>query len=184
MWRFEGVPWLVKAAAESRRRGIQFELLIIGHGEDANAVHNAIGELGVGSPVRFLGRIPHEQILRYYSIMDVLVYPRHRNPVTEKVTPLKPLEAMAQKKAVLASDVGGLRELVADQQTGLLFATDDIDDFCQKAKRLAQDVPFRQQLGENARLAVLAERDWTVLAQRYEKIYAAALSRARSQEIP
>jgi PEP-CTERM/exosortase A-associated glycosyltransferase len=179
MWRFEGVPWLIQAAAELRRRGIPLELIIIGHGEDATAVKNAIGELGVGSFVRFLGRVSHEDIARYYSILDVLVYPRHSNPVTEKVTPLKPLEAMAQRKAVLASDVGGLRELLRDQETGLLFTPDDIDDFCRKAQRLVQDPQLRQKLGENARRAVMAERDWTVLARRYEHIYADAARRAR-----
>ena len=58
---------------------------------------------------------------RYYDLVDVLAYPRQRMRLTELVTPLKPLEAMAQGRMFVASDVGGHRELVRDGETGFLF---------------------------------------------------------------
>jgi len=177
MWRFEGIPWLVEATAELRRRGFGFQLLIIGHGEDAARVEERISKLGVSDFVRFLGRIPHERIGCYYSLMDVLVYPRHRLPVTEKVTPLKPLEAMAQCKVVLGSDVGGLRELVEPEVNGLLFKADDVEDFCLQASRLISDSSLRSRLAASGRESVLRERDWRQLARRYGTIYEKAVQR-------
>jgi glycosyltransferase involved in cell wall biosynthesis len=121
--------------------------------------------------VQVLGRVPHDEIERYYSVVDVLVYPRHSIRLTELVTPLKPLEAMALGKAILGSDVGGIRELVEPEKTGILFRADNVDDFCLQAKRMLTDANLRRKLGEEAREFILREKDWKVLAQRYIDIY-------------
>ena len=71
--------------------------------------------------VVFTGRVPHAEVQRYYDLVDVLAYPRHSMRLTELVTPLKPLEAMAQGQLFVASDVGGHRELIRDGETGTLF---------------------------------------------------------------
>ena len=73
----------------------------------------------------FAGRVPHDRVQRYYDLIDVLAYPRQRMRLTEIVTPLKPLEAMAQGRMFVASDVGGHRELVRDGETGFLFPAGD-----------------------------------------------------------
>lgn len=184
LYRYEGISWLVRAAAELRRRGLSFRLLIIGHGEDIPEITAAVREADAGDYIRVLGQIPHDQIQRYYSVMDILVYPRRRVRLTELVTPLKPLEAMAQGKAVLASSVGGLRELVEQEKTGVLFEPDDIDDFCRQAERLLRDEEWRRELGKRAREIILREKDWKVLAGRYEEIYDLAVGRARSRLHP
>ena len=105
-------------------------MLIIGSGEDEGAIGNAIRECGAAGYVRTLNRVPHDEIRRYYSVVDVMVFPGSSVRLTELVTPLKPLEAMSLKKAVLASNVGGHRELVEHERTGLLFQPEDIADFC------------------------------------------------------
>ena len=78
-----------------------------------------------GDAIVFTGRVPHAEVERYYSLIDVLAYPRKHSRLTDLVTPLKPLEAMAQRQIVAASDVGEHRELITDGQTGLLFPPDD-----------------------------------------------------------
>ena len=171
LYRYEGVAWLIRAAAELYSRGIRFQLLIIGSGEDATAICNAIGEYGTEGYTRFIGRVPHEEIRRYYSVVDVMVFPRLSVRLTELVTPLKPLEAMSLKKAVLASDVGGHRELVEHDFTGLLFRSEDVADFCLQAERLISSPQLRQQLGERGREMILRDKDWKVLARRYLAIY-------------
>jgi glycogen(starch) synthase len=77
--------------------------------------------LGLEDKVVFTGRVPHNEVQRYYDLIDVLAYPRHSMRLTELVTPLKPLEAMAQGRLLVASDVGGHRELIRDGETGMLF---------------------------------------------------------------
>ena len=171
LYRYEGVAWLIRAAAELYSRGNRFKVLIIGSGEDEGAIGNAIREYGAAGYVCTINRVPHDDIRRYYSVVDVIVCPRLSVRLTELVTPLKPLEAMSLKKAVLASSVGGHRELVEHELTGLLFRPEDIADFCIQAERLIASPVFRQQLGECGREMILREKDWKVLARRYQSIY-------------
>jgi glycosyltransferase involved in cell wall biosynthesis len=77
---------------------------------------------------------------------------------------------------MLASRVGGIRELVEHERTGLLFQPEDIDDFCRQAERLILSAALRRQLGENGREFVLRERNWSAVAQRYRRIYEFVLS--------
>jgi PEP-CTERM/exosortase A-associated glycosyltransferase len=171
LYRWEGVAWLVRATAELRRRGTACKLLIVGDGEEMPAVREAVRQLNAEDFVQVLGRVPHGEIERYYSILDVLVYPRHSIRLTELVTPLKPLEAMALGKAILGSDVGGIRELVQAEKTGILYRADSVDDFCVQAKRLLADASLRRKLSEEARKFILREKDWNVVAQRYIDVY-------------
>jgi PEP-CTERM/exosortase A-associated glycosyltransferase len=175
LYRWEGVAWLVRAVAELRHRGTACKLLIVGDGEEMPAVRNAVHELNAAEFVQVLGRVSHDEIERYYSLVDVLVYPRHSIRLTELVTPLKPLEAMALGKAILGSDVGGIRELIESGKTGLLYRADNVGDFCEQAKRLMENAGMRRELGTRAREMVLREKDWNILAQRYVSIYDAAM---------
>ena len=172
LYRYEGIRWLISAMAQLRARGNRFSLIVVGHGEEEPAIRAAIRDHKLTDVVRFVGKVPFEQIQRYYSTVDIMVFPRLSIRLTELVTPLKPLEAMSQKKAVLASSVGGHRELVQHDATGLLFRPEDVEDFCVQAERLINSPALRLQLGETAREYILREKDWKVLAQEYQRIYA------------
>ena len=174
LFPWEGVPWLVRASAELHRMGTPFRLLIVGDGREALEVRRVIQETGSTGYISFLGRVPNDQVERYYSLMDLLLYPRLSVRITEMVTPLKPLEAMALGKAILGSNVGGIRELIEPEKTGLLFKPENIQDFCRVASRLLNQPNLRRALGEEARRKVSAEKDWSVLARRYEAVYSAA----------
>jgi PEP-CTERM/exosortase A-associated glycosyltransferase len=174
LFSYEGIPWLIKAASELRRRGHLFKLLIIGHGEDAAAITKSISENNAHEFAVFLGTVPHDQIRNYYSVIDIMVYPRRRIRLTELVTPLKPLEAMALGRAVLGSSVGGICELVENEKTGLLFAPGDVDDFCRQASRLISDGHLRDRLAENGRKMILQRKTWADVAERYHDVYAMA----------
>lgn len=171
LYRYEGIRWLVEAAACLRSRGNRFSIIVLGGGEDETAIRNAIRDLNVTDTVRFIGRVPHDQIQRYYSVVDIMVFPRLSIRLTELVTPLKPLEAMSLKKAVLASSVGGHRELVKHEVTGLLFRPEDIETFCVQAERLIASPELRERLGNSGREYILREKDWKVVAQEYQRIY-------------
>jgi glycogen(starch) synthase len=180
LFPWEGVSWLINAATELRRNGRKFNLLIVGDGAEGDEVRKKILQTASASYIHFVGRVPNDQVERYYSVMDVLVYPRRSTRITEFVTPLKPLEAMALGKAILASGVGGIRELIRTEKTGLLFEPEDIEDFCQKATRLLDEPQLRYGLGESARQQVSQEKDWKTIALAYEKIYAAASRNVRT----
>jgi PEP-CTERM/exosortase A-associated glycosyltransferase len=180
LYRYEGVSWMIPGLAKLHAQGLRFKLLIVGRGEDQVALAEAIRDCNAAEYVHTLEHVPHEQIGRYYSIVDMAVYPRRSIRLTELVTPLKPLEAMALEKPVLASGVGGIRELVEHERTGLLFEPENIDDFCQQAERLILSPSLRKSLGEQGREFVVRERDWNILAQRYRSLYDFVLSARES----
>jgi PEP-CTERM/exosortase A-associated glycosyltransferase len=180
LYRYEGLAWMLRASSQLRRQGVPFQILIVGQGEEMPDIQDAIREVGAQGYVRIAGQVPHDQIRRYYSLMDVMVYPRRSVRLTELTTPLKPLEAMAQAKAVIASDVGGTRELVGPEWPCLLFKPDDVDEYCRQARQLICDERFRRDLGERARQMILREKDWNVQARRYEAVYALAKNGRRA----
>lgn len=181
LFPWEGIAWLVRAAAALRKKGARFKLLIVGDGAEAGEVRRAIEENNSTDFVSFLGRVPHDQIERYYSVMDVLVYPRRSIRLTELVTPLKPLEAMALGKTILGSSVGGIRELVEPEVTGVLFEPGDHQSFERQLTRLLADDSLRRSLGERARQRMIEERDWKTLVRKYEAVYHSA---AHSHRLP
>lgn len=176
LFLWEGIAWLISAAQELHKRGVVFKLLIVGDGPDAENVKNAIQKAGAQSYISYLGRVPNDQVERYYSLMDVMLYPRRSIRLTELVTPLKPLEAMALGKPVLGSGVGGIRELVEPEVTGLLFDPGNIDSFCQEATRLLMDEELGRRLGSQARQMIVEEKDWKTIVQRYQQVYEFARS--------
>lgn len=172
---WEGVSWLVGAAAQLHRQGQPFKLIIVGDGADTGEVRKAIAAEDASTYISYLGRVPNNQVERYYSVMDVLVYPRRSVRIAELVTPLKPLEAMALEKAVLGSSVGGIRELVEPGVTGELFTPGDIDDFCRQATRLLQQPVLRQVLGKKAREKIFQEKNWKSIVAGYAPVYEKAI---------
>src|SRR5262249_23733720 len=119
----------------------------------------------------FVGRVPHEQVERYYSLIDVLVYPRKHMRLTDLVTPLKPLEAMAQRRLVAASDVGGHRELIRDGDTGTLFPPDDPAALAQAGAKVFENRGGWEAQRERGRTFVEKERNWSSNISRYEPVY-------------
>jgi glycosyltransferase involved in cell wall biosynthesis len=108
----------------------------------------------------------------YYALTDVLVFARKRMRLTELVTPLKPLEAMAQCLPVVASDVGGHRELIEDGKTGMLFEAGNPQALADKALALLASSERWPALRRDGRAFVERERNWAASVARYKAVYA------------
>ena len=168
---YEGIDDLIAAMPALVAAQPAAHLLLVGGGPMEAALKAQAADSPVASRIHFVGRVPHEQVDRYYSLIDILAYPRKKMRLTDLVTPLKPLEAMAQKKLVAASDVGGHRELIEDGVTGTLFAPDDPAAI---AKALAGLLARRDLWDERRRTArsfVEADRNWSSNILRYEPVY-------------
>ena len=126
--------------------------------------------------IHFVGRVPHEAVELYYSLIDILAYPRKKMRLTDLVTPLKPLEAMAQGKLVAASDVGGHRELIEDGVTGTLFAPDDPAAIAAALASLLGERHLWDERRRTARTFVETHRNWSSNILRYEPVYQRLLS--------
>lgn len=169
---YEGLPFLVEAMGSLVRRIPGAKLVLAGSGRDEEALRAAAKE--AGPSVVMLGRVPQDQVRDLYTLLDVLVLPRRRMRITELVTPLKPLEAMAAGIPVLASDVGGHAELIADGQTGLLFKAESRDSLVDQAARLVGDPGLRRLVIDNARRWVREERTWDRSVVAYLPAYRGA----------
>jgi glycogen(starch) synthase len=132
---------------------------------------------GLQEHVIFTGRVPHAEVQRYYELIDVLAYPRLPIRLTELVTPLKPLEAMAQGRMLVASDVGGHRELIRHGETGFLFRAGDAAALAGAIDDVLVRRPFWPKFREQARRFVEVERTWASSVARYREVYRRALAR-------
>lgn len=174
---FEGLDCLVRAMPAVLAKLPDARLLLVGDGDVAGEIRKLVAELRLERAVLQIGRVPHHEVAGYYSIIDVMVYPRHRDRLTELVTPLKPLEAIAMGKAVIGSDVGGIKELLDDGRAGLLFRAGDPDDLARQVLLLLEDAPARASLAARARDYAVRERAWDSIVADYLPIYTAATAR-------
>jgi len=169
---YEGLESLLEATARLRDEiGDAFRVLVVGDGAVIAALRARAKDLGIAGLVTFAGRVPHRDVLRYYSLIDVAVYPRAGLPVCELVSPLKPLEAMAMSKAVLVSDVGGQTEMVEHEQTGLVHRKDDVDSLSDELSRLVRSRALREDLGRAACQWVRRNRSWSKNAGTVAGVY-------------
>ncbi len=169
-YAYEGLSCLVEAMLFLLRDRDDLKLLLVGEGETEAQLREQIPK-HLSSHFVFAGKIKHEQVLRYYSVMDMLVYPRLSSRLTELTTPLKPLEAMAMERAVIGSDVGGLRDQVVHNETGLLFEANNSTALAACISRLASNPAERRAFGRRAREMVVRTRDWERITERYLEIY-------------
>jgi glycosyltransferase involved in cell wall biosynthesis len=168
---YEGLDLLLETAARLKRSREDFHMLIIGDGAKLEELQATAAAQGLDDVVTFTGRIPHEEVERYYSIIDVTPFPRLPLPVCEMVSPLKPFEAMAMGKAVIASDVAALAEIVTPGRNGLLHVKGSAESLTEQVEHLLDDPELRARLGVQARDWVVAERDWKQLASTVARTY-------------
>ena len=170
-YHYEGLDLLIDALPAIRERVPQAVLLLVGGGPMADTLRQLVAGRGLGESVRFTGRVPHDQVQRYYDLVDFLVFPRRRMRLTDLVTPLKPVEAMAEGRLVIASDVGGHRELIENGTTGFLFPADDVAALARRVNEAIAAGDRHDAMRQAARDFVAAERIWPVSAANYRPVY-------------
>lgn len=168
---YEGLDDLIAAMPALVAQRPNARLLLVGGGPMAAALAAQAKASPVADAIHFVGRVPHAEVERYYGLVDILAYPRKRMRLTDLVTPLKPLEAMAQGRMVAASDVGGHRELIRDGETGTLFPPDDPAAIASALAGLFADRSGWEARRVTARAFVDRERNWSSNILRYEPIY-------------
>ena len=170
-YSYEGLELLLQSLPAMLAAVPSLRLLLVGGGPQQQHLQRLAEQLGIDRKVVFAGRVQHERVAEYYQLIDVLVYPRLPMRLTELVTPLKPLEAMAQGRLIVASNVGGHRELIEDGKTGVLFEAGSADALAQQVVKLIRHVETWPALRQNARSYVERERNWGGSVARYAAIY-------------
>lgn len=168
---YEGIDDLIAAMPRLVASRPLAHLLLVGGGPMEAALRTQAATSPASHRIHFIGRVPHQEVERYYSLIDVLCYPRKAMRLTELVTPLKPLEAMAQRRLVAASDVGGHRELIEHGVTGTLFAPDDPAAIAVALTDMFEDRAAWDIRKDVARAFVERDRNWSSNISRYRPVY-------------
>jgi glycosyltransferase involved in cell wall biosynthesis len=146
----KGVQHLLKAFVLASRKSPELALVYCGRGDLEPELRTMSQEMGLGGKVFFAGPIPHLELPPYYAMCDVLAVPS-----TYENLGLAPLEAMSTGKPVVASDTGGLPEIVENMKTGLLVPPGDPQALAEALLTITQDEGLAFSLGSAGRKAVL-----------------------------
>jgi PEP-CTERM/exosortase A-associated glycosyltransferase len=170
-YEYEGLDVLLNALPQALQRIPKLKLLLVGGGSHDAELKRLAAANRVEDAVVFTGRVPFTDVERYYDFVDIFVYPRRKSRLTDLVTPLKPIEAMAKGRVVIASDCGGHREIVTHGRNGFLFAADDTDALTDAISAAVAARDTWPLIGKNARDYVVRERTWPASVDKYEPIY-------------
>jgi glycosyltransferase involved in cell wall biosynthesis len=140
MTAIKRVPDLVSAFASLRERGVDARLCLVGDGPDRELVERRAHDLGVSRQTLFLGY--QREIGPYYALFDALVLSSGNEG-----TPAVAIEALAAGTPVVATDVGGVSDVVSDGVDGLLVAEGDPGALADALERLARDPELTRRLG-------------------------------------
>lgn len=173
-YHYEGLDLLIRAFEKAWTPNHSLKLLLVGDGFEYERIKQLSAASPVGEHLTLTGRIDYSKICDYYSLLDIAVFPRYKMRLTDLVCPLKPLEAMAMEIAVVGSDVGGIREFIQHEETGLLFKPGDADALASAITRLCESSDLCKKIGSRGRKAVWQNWHWPVVIKRYVEIYRAA----------
>ena len=149
------------AAADSRA-----VCVVVGDGQDRDPLRARAVELGIADRMRWLGKLPQDRVFAYLSVMDVVAVPSRSEGLG-----LSAIEAAAAGRAVVATKVGGLPEVIADGETGILVDYGDVNAFSDAVLRLLADASGCQALGQRAREQVADRFGLTQYGKRVLMLY-------------
>ena len=169
---YEGLDLLLEACSILKEKhGDIFRLLLVGDGDTMQLLRRTTRFLQLEDQVVFTGRIPHDEVQKYYSLIDIAPLPRKGLRVCELVSPLKPFEAMGSGKVLVVSSVQALAEIVDDGVTGMVFEKDNSSDLAVKLETAILDENLRNEIGNAANKWVMENHSWEVISERVTKIY-------------
>lgn len=168
---YEGIDDLIGAFELLAPGRPALRLLLVGDGESLPALKEQARLSDFSDRIIFTGRVPRNHANLYHQALDVFVVPRRDVEVTRSVTPLKPVEALACARPVVASRLPALEEIVIDGFNGLLAVAEDRSDFATKLERLLSSPELTIRLGEAGRRGVLDRRTWQANAKTLNVAY-------------
>lgn len=178
---YEGLHLLIKAADKLQQSGNDtIRYLIVGDGNDLKNLKREVGKRSLSHLFKFTGRVPYEKVEQYYSIIDVVCYPRLNWEACSIVSPKKPFEAMAYGIPVIASSVRANSYFIDHGETGLIHRFEDVNDIVNKIELLYSDSTLREKISTNAREWVIQHRDTKITGPLMKKIYLETLEKHNS----
>lgn len=168
----KGVAHLIRALG-AVRRSVPARLVVVGDGPERDTLQRLAAATGVAAHVDFRGRVSDEELRRAYASADVFVLPSvlDQRQDTEGLGVVL-LEAMNYRVPVIASNIGGITDIVKHEKTGLLVPAGDEGALAKALTELLGDPALRRSLGEGGARLLNETFSWEAIVRRWEEVYA------------
>jgi len=170
-YEYEGLDLLIDSFKEISNEFSNVKLMLVGGGQHEKELKGLVNKYRLHDSVIFTGRIDHEMIQKYYNLIDIFVYPRRSIRLTEIVTPLKPLEAIASGKIFVASNVGGHNELIEKIPSGKIFQANSSPALTEAIYEVIKNREEWVDRLKAAREYIEKVRNWKVSVEGYKEVY-------------
>ena len=161
----KGVAYLVEAMYTIIHSNPRVRLLIVGDGEERSNLENLTNKLGLAKYISFTGKVPHEKVPEYMATADVLVLPS----LVEGFGVVL-LEAMACGLPIVATNVGGIPEIVQDGENGLMAESENSREIADKVLMIFENDELRKRISQN-NLEKAKNYSWKAVVDKLEKVY-------------
>ncbi len=169
---YEGLELLIEASQKLLKDGYNnFRYLIVGDGNNLENLKKIVKEKNLSELFLFIGRVPYEDVERYYSIIDVACYPRLNWEICSIVSPKKPFEAMSYGIPVISSSVRANSYFIEDGVNGLVHKSEDSDSIVEKLKLIHNNDALREKIILNGRAWVVENRESNIAGPKLKEIY-------------
>lgn len=168
---YEGIDYILESMKLLLDESYQIKFLIIGDGPYKTDLMNIVKKYKMESDIIYLDKMIHSKVVDYYNIIDIVVYPKKKCDLCNSTSGNKILEAMSMKKPIIVSDLDSFKEVVNDQENGVLCEPDNVNQLTEKIKLLIQDEELRNNLGNNAREWAINNRQWGTITDKLKNIY-------------
>jgi glycosyltransferase involved in cell wall biosynthesis len=174
-YEWHDVATLLDAFARALVAYPDARLVLVGDGSRRQAMMQRATDLGLDHVAQFTGLVTHAEVPPLLAAADIAVVPYPPMETDLWLSPLKLFEYMASGKAIIASAVGQLTEVVQDGRNGLLIPPGDVPAMTAALQRLIGSPALRSQLGQQAREDAVRKHSWEHYLSRLERVFAAVI---------
>jgi len=167
----KGIQYLIKSIPPINKKVKNIKLLIVGEGAYKKELMKIIKRLNLETKVEFKGALPKNKLVDYYNLADVVVMPSLAGKAGTEGQGLVLLEAMACGKAVVGTNIGGIKDIIKDGVNGFLVNQKDSKEMADRIIRLINDSKLRKKIEKNGRMFVIRNYSWQKIAKQFELVY-------------
>jgi N-acetyl-alpha-D-glucosaminyl L-malate synthase BshA len=174
LYPIKGIKYLIQAIHIVKEKEENARLIIVGDGHDKAELENIVQELKLKPYVTFVGRVPNDKVPEYLAVSDIFVLPS-----LSEGFPIVNIEAMASGLPIIATNVGGIQEIVINGENGFLVESKNSDQIAQRIMLLLSDDKMRQWISRNNKNKATSY-SWDIIVGKLEQLYNNTIYKSQS----
>jgi glycosyltransferase involved in cell wall biosynthesis len=170
-YKWHDVVTLLKAFSVTLKKHANAHLILVGDGAKRDLMMKLSVDLNLEHAVHFTGFVGHIEVSRYVNAADIAIVPVPNMKQELWLSPMKLFEYMASGKAIVASSMGQIKEVIQEGQNGLLVSAGDEMALANAINKLIEDIQMRIELGKKAREDAVLNHSWEQYLSRLENVF-------------